>query len=101
MVHVRTMKPELLDTDSLNAALKNLSGWQMDGDCLKKRFSFDSYLKGATFVQYAAECAEGMDHHPDLLLGWKRVDVTLTTHSAGGITALDVKLARQIDALGV
>lgn len=85
----------------MNAALNELPGWQVEDGSLKKRFSFNSYLKGAKFVQYAAECAEGMDHHPDLLLGWKKVDATLTTHSAGGITALDVELARQLEALEV
>jgi len=95
------MTRELLDAESITAALSELPGWRAEGASLKKEFAFSDYLKGAKFVQYAAENAEGMDHHPDLLLRWRKVEVTLSTHSAGGITALDVELARRIEDLEV
>jgi len=93
------MKRELLDTESISTALKELPGWESDGACLRKEFSFGSYLAGIRFVQEVAEAAEAMNHHPDLLVRWRKVAVTLSTHSAGGITELDSALARQIEQL--
>lgn len=93
------MKRELLDAGSIAAALEELPGWRVERASLKKEFDFSSYLKGAKFVQSAAELAEGMDHHPDLLLRWRKVEVTLSTHSAGGVTLLDLELAARIEDL--
>lgn len=93
------MKRELLDAEAITTALTGLPGWEAEGNCLRKTFSFPSYMAGIAFVQSAAEAAERMNHHPDLHVGWRKVGVSLSTHSAGGITELDLELARLLDAI--
>lgn len=94
------MTRELLTKDAILTALETLPGWETTGSGLKKTFSFTSYMAGIDFVTAAAREAEAMNHHPDLHVGWRKVGVELSTHSAGGITALDVELARRLNALG-
>lgn len=81
-------------TEDLDAALSLLPGWVMEGREIVKTYTFSTYLNGIDFVNSVAQQAEAMDHHPDLMVGWRRVTVRLTTHSAGGITDLDLRLAR-------
>ncbi|MFN0076853.1 MAG: 4a-hydroxytetrahydrobiopterin dehydratase [Prosthecobacter sp.] len=91
------MKPELLNDVTIHAELAQLPGWQVEGRELVKEFRFGSYLAGIEFVQQVARLAEAMNHHPDLLVRWRKVSVRLTTHSAGGLTALDFTLAGKIE----
>ena len=93
------MKPELLNNTAIQSALAKLPGWQVEGRELVKEFQFASYLAGIEFVQQVARLAEEMNHHPDLLVRWRKVTVRLATHSAGGLTKLDVELAGKIAAL--
>ncbi len=90
------MKPELLNDTAIQTALAKLPGWQVEGRELVKEFRFGSYLAGIEFVRQIARLAEAMNHHPDLLVRWRKVTVRLTTHSAGGLTALDFTLAGKI-----
>lgn len=89
----------LLTEEELQAALAHLPGWAAEGGALVKSFSFSSYLAGIEYVNRLAARAEAANHHPDLSIGWRKVGVVLSTHSAGGITALDVSLAREAEAL--
>lgn len=93
------MKPELLSESAVQQQLTSLPGWQVEGAELVKEFRFKSYLSGIEFVRRVAMLAEEMNHHPDLLVGWRKVTVHLSTHSAGGLTALDFVLAGQISAV--
>ena len=93
------MKRELLSEETLQAALATLPGWQLEDRELVREFRFDSYLAGIEFVNRVAQEAEALNHHPDLLVGWCQVTVRLTTHSAGGLTGLDVTLAGNISAV--
>lgn len=76
-------------------------GWDYtpDGLALRRRFSFDSYLQGMEACRKIAELAESMNHHPDLLLGYKTLEVTWTTHSRGGVSELDLQAARRVNEL--
>jgi 4a-hydroxytetrahydrobiopterin dehydratase len=87
----------LLTLDDIEAALAHLPGWKREGADLVKNYRFASYLKGIQFVQMLAQSAEEMNHHPDLFVGWCKVTVKLTTHSAGGITRLDIDLAKHAE----
>jgi 4a-hydroxytetrahydrobiopterin dehydratase len=89
-------------TDSeISAALAELNGWMRDGDALVKEFAFDSYLAGLAFASSVGVVAEGLDHHPDMTIGWRRVTVSFTTHDAGNrLSAKDVAAAAAVDALG-
>ncbi len=91
------MKPELLNEADVQQALMALPGWHVEGRELTKEFPFASYLAGIAFVNQVARLAEEMNHHPDLLVSWRKVTVHLTTHSAGGLTKLDLDLARRLE----
>lgn len=87
------MKPNLLTQDALHQALTTLPGWQVEDKELVRTFGFKTYLEGIQFVQKLAAAAEAMNHHPDMLVAWRQVTVRLSTHSAGGLTMLDIELA--------
>lgn len=78
-----------------------LPGWRLaEGrDALQKTFKFKDFGEAFGFMARAALVAEKMDHHPEWANVWNRVDVTLATHSAGGLTDLDVKLAEAMDQI--
>jgi 4a-hydroxytetrahydrobiopterin dehydratase len=83
------------------AALAKLAGWKpVDGrDAITKTFTFTDFNAAFGFMTRAALVAEKLDHHPEWFNVYKTVTVTLSTHDAGGVTALDVKLAETMDRL--
>ena len=95
------MKRILLTEEELSAELDTLEGWSIEGRELVKSFKFGTYLAGIDFVNHVARMAEEMDHHPDMLIGWRKVTLRVTTHSSGGLTELDVTLAREVERLAV
>jgi 4a-hydroxytetrahydrobiopterin dehydratase len=82
-------------------ALRKLPGWsEVAGrDAIGRKFVFDDFNAAFGFMTRAALVAEKMDHHPEWFNVYKTVDVTLSTHDAGGVTELDVKLAGEMDRL--
>jgi 4a-hydroxytetrahydrobiopterin dehydratase len=74
-------------------------GWDEVDNALERTFEFPSYLGGAEFVGSVAQAAEQADHHPDLLLTWRKVKVRWSTHSAGGVTDRDRELAQTTNEL--
>jgi 4a-hydroxytetrahydrobiopterin dehydratase len=91
--------PEKLSDDDVSAGLASLA-WDRDGDELVKAVTLKDFAAAMAFVNGVAELAEAADHHPDLAISWNRVTLRLSTHSAGGLTQLDLDLARRIDGLG-
>lgn len=73
--------------------------WREENSAIQKEFKFEDFKSALTFVNKVGELAEDMNHHPDIELGWGRVKVTLTTHSAGKVTEKDRSLAKAIDTL--
>jgi 4a-hydroxytetrahydrobiopterin dehydratase len=69
--------------------LKTLSGWELDGAAIRRKFTFGDFPGAVAFVVRLAFDAEAADHHPDILVNYKRVTLTYTTHSAGGLTEKD------------
>jgi 4a-hydroxytetrahydrobiopterin dehydratase len=90
--------PKLSDIE-IQRELGALAGWTRKGDALVKTYTFAKFPQGITFVDRVAEAAEAMDHHPDLDIRYTKVTAALSTHSAGGITANDVALAKEMDRL--
>ena len=82
------------------AALLELPGWstQSGRDAVTRRLRFADFSTAFGFMTRVALAAEAMDHHPDWTNVYNRVEITLTTHSAGGVTELDLEFARRIDA---
>lgn len=87
----------LSDQDA-RTRLAALTGWEIDGDRLRKRYTLDSFPAAIAFVNRVAALAEAADHHPDILIEYRHVTLTLTTHDSGGLTARDFSLAARIDA---
>ena len=96
------MADKLTGTDR-EAALAPLmaTGWEeVEGsDAISKTFKFKDFGASFAFMTQAAIAAEKMDHHPEWFNVYNRVEVTLTTHDAGGLSPLDVTLARKLDAM--
>jgi 4a-hydroxytetrahydrobiopterin dehydratase len=84
--------------DSIDRALADLPGWAYDGTSLVKLFEFRDFPEAVAFVGRLVPGAEAFDHHPDLAISYRRVTVSWTTHSDGGVTEKDVRAARMTDA---
>ena len=92
---------EKLTADARKAALARLAGWsEVAGrDAISKTFTFKDFNQAFGFMTRAALVAEKMDHHPEWSNVYKNVEVTLSTHDAGGLTERDVKLAQAMDRI--
>lgn len=77
----------------------DLPGWEERDDALHRTFRFDGYRDAVAFTVRVAMEAEAANHHPDLVLAWGRVEVTLTSHDVGHVTDRDLAMARAIDDL--
>jgi 4a-hydroxytetrahydrobiopterin dehydratase len=82
------------------AALAALPGWRFDGEAgaIRRSFRFADFSQAFAFMTRVAMAAEKADHHPDWSNSWNKVEIALSTHSAGGLTVLDIEMARAIDA---
>ncbi len=91
--------PEKLSAEARETVLKELDGWVEDPerDAISKTFWFDTFDAAFAWMSRVAIKAESLVHHPEWTNVYARVDVTLTTHSEGGLTELDVELARFMD----
>jgi 4a-hydroxytetrahydrobiopterin dehydratase len=87
-----------LDDVAVTDWLQAHSGWDHDGDEIRRRYELPSFPDAVAFVVRIGFLAEAANHHPDLDIRWRNVVVALTTHDAGGLTARDLDLAAAIDA---
>src|SRR4051794_32237046 len=92
------MPAAVLSQDEVEAALAELNpNWSGSGERLTRSIEFANFLTAVEFINRIAPRCEELDHHPDLALRWRWVDVELSTHSAGGVTSMDVTLAGVVD----
>ncbi len=92
--------PNLLEDGEINHRLSELDGWQVEDGMLVRTFILPSFAHAVLMVGAIGQLAEAADHHPDLrLFSYKRLTVSLVTHSAGGLTEKDFDLAEQIQSL--
>jgi 4a-hydroxytetrahydrobiopterin dehydratase len=89
----------LLNDDDIQAELDKVNDWSREGDSIKREFKFEDFQGSIDFVNRITKPAEEMNHHPDIAISWNKVELTLSTHSEGGLTGSDFELARKIDAL--
>ena len=87
----------VLTDEQVDAAAKNLDGWERIDGALRRSVRFGAFLDGIDAVRRVAEHAEREDHHPDIDIRWRTVTFALVTHSEGGITDKDVQMAAQIN----
>lgn len=91
---------ELLDDREIEDRLIELPDWHRDGGAIVTDVELPTFAVAMDFVGAVGDVAEAADHHPDILVhGWNKVRLTLSTHSAGGLTAADFALAAAIDRL--
>ena len=90
---------ELLDDDAITTWLAGHPEWSREGAAIRREVEAASFLAGIDLVTRVAQVAEDRDHHPDIDIRWRTVTFRLSTHSAGGITGLDLEVAEAIDAL--
>lgn len=89
----------LLSEAEIEEGLNRLRGWEKKGNEIVKVYKNKNFVESIGFVNKLAILAEKADHHPDILIQYKNVTLTLSTHSQGGLTGKDFKLAGEIDAL--
>jgi 4a-hydroxytetrahydrobiopterin dehydratase len=89
-----------MSEESVVAELKSLPEWSDTGGSIQRTFQFKSFVESMRFVNRVADQAELDQHHPDILVRWNKVTLTLSTHDAGGISAKDFALARKADEFG-
>lgn len=89
---------KLLDETEIRSGLDGLEGWTREGDSIRKTYTLATFPEAIGFVSRIAELAEAVDHHPDIDIRFNRVALTISTHSAGGLTRRDFDLAARIDA---
>ncbi|MFZ2360724.1 MAG: 4a-hydroxytetrahydrobiopterin dehydratase [Anaerolineae bacterium] len=90
---------KLLTQTEIEQALANLPGWMQAGSEITRTFTLRSFPAALAFVSAVGHLAERADHHPDILIRYRQVTLTLSTHSAGGLTEKDFGLAAEINAI--
>ena len=85
--------PRLLTDKEIKKRVKNLHGWKHDGNFLSKTFEFENFMDGIEFIVKVARVAEREEHHPDIHVRYTTVTLSVQTHSEGGVTDWDLKLA--------
>jgi len=92
------MKLNKLNQEQINSNLNNLTGWSYFDNSISKEFQFKDFIEALSFVNAVGLESEKMDHHPDILMfAWNKVKITISTHSAGGVTENDFELAQKIE----
>jgi 4a-hydroxytetrahydrobiopterin dehydratase len=86
-----------LSRDEIVRRLSELKGWTLEGDAIKKQFTFSGFPEAVAFVDRLVPEAEAADHHPDIQINYKRVTLTYSTHSEGGLTDKDFAGALMAD----
>jgi 4a-hydroxytetrahydrobiopterin dehydratase len=88
-----------LSEEQINDQVAALDGWTRDGQTIRKQYTLGGFADAIAFVTRLAFDAEAADHHPDIAINYKRVTLTFSTHSEGGLTQKDFDGARKVDAL--
>lgn len=90
---------EKISPQGVDQALENMSGWSAikNHDAIHKSFKFKDFNEAWSFMNHVAAIAENMDHHPEWSNVYNKVEITLTTHDAGGISQKDIDMAKEID----
>ncbi|HYD00144.1 MAG TPA: 4a-hydroxytetrahydrobiopterin dehydratase [Phycisphaerales bacterium] len=96
----RIYKVARLSETQIAVGLERLTEWAQVGDTIQRTFTFKDFIEAMKFVDKAAAAAEAVQHHPDILIRYNRVTMTLSTHDAGGISQKDMDMAGALDRMG-
>jgi 4a-hydroxytetrahydrobiopterin dehydratase len=89
----------VLSDVEVQQALQQLPGWKKNGNAIERVSQFGNFVQAMEFVNQIAEAAEAVNHHPDILISYNKVTLTLVSHDSGGVTQRDLKMAGRINQL--
>ena len=88
-----------LSENEIQDRLLELDGWNFNENAIRKTFTFETYMKSIEFINRLAEFAEETNHHPDMIVGWCRIDVAFTSHDQGGVTLVCIQMAKAAESV--
>ena len=88
-----------LSNTDIQYAISDLNGWEFKNNAIHKIFTFESYLNSIAFINRLAEIAEENNHHPDMVVGWCKIDVAFTSHDQGGVTTACIDMAKKAESV--
>ncbi len=91
---------KVLTASEIDLALQRLPGWADTGGAIQRVFQFDNFVEAMKFVDKVADASEAANHHPDILINYNKVTLTLVSHDSGGVTQRDVRMAGKINEVG-
>ncbi len=83
----------------IHDAIRGLDGWEFKDNAIRKTFTFESYIDSIGFINQLAEKAEEANHHPDMVVGWCRIELAFTSHDQGGVTSACMEMAKQAESV--
>ncbi len=84
-----------LSVTEIQEKLSALNEWEFKDNTIRKTFTFETYMESIGFINRLAEIAEEANHHPDMVVGWCRIDVAFTSHDQGGVTLACIEMAKK------
>tara|TARA_B100000530_G_C15746060_1_gene403643 strand:- start:380 stop:670 length:291 start_codon:yes stop_codon:yes gene_type:complete len=93
------LQDRLLEKSELEETISKFPKWEYQEESLKQDFIFSDFREAFEFMVQVAEIAETLNHHPDWSNSWNKVSIAISTHSAGGLTALDLKFVEKVESL--
>ena len=88
-----------LSENEIQDRLLELDGWNFNENAIRKTFTFETYMESIGFINRLAEFAEETYHHPDMIVGWCRIDVAFTSHDQGGVTLACIEMAKAAESV--
>ena len=88
-----------LSSSDIQYAISDLNGWEFKNNAIHKIFIFESYLNSIAFINRLAEIAEEKNHHPDMVVGWCKIDVAFTSHDQGGVTTACIDMSKKAESV--
>ena len=84
-----------LSVTEIQEKLSALNEWEFKDNTIRKTFTFETYMESIAFINRLAEKAEEANHHPDMVVGWCKIDVAFTSHDQGGVTLACIEMAKK------
>ena len=89
----------LLPKTEIKKQLQIINNWHFENDKIKKEFNFQTYMDSIAFINKLAEISEKNNHHPDMYVGWCKINLTFTSHDYGGVTKACITMAKAADEI--
>ena len=89
----------LLHKTEIRKQLKTIKNWHFENNTIKKEFNFQTYMDSIAFINQLAEISEKNNHHPDIYVGWCKINITFTSHDFGGVTKACITMAKAADEI--